>query len=285
MKSVTPLRYPGGKTALAEVLRAILEANDLEGCTIVEPFAGGGGASLALLFEGAVKRIVLNDLDRAVSSFWWAATHRHNKLRERVRKVPLTVAQWKKQRKRYRDEERSRFDRGFAAFYLNRCNRSGIIKNGGCIGGLEQKGEWGLDARFNRATLIERLDQVAVHRKHIRIRNHDARRVIRTNTRERRFFFIDPPYYHKGQELYLNSLDHEYHERLANHLKALDSIKWVVTYDDCPEIRKLYRGWTNIRRYTLRYTAAVRRRAGEILISPKALIIPKFASGLSVYWD
>jgi len=282
MKSVSPLRYPGGKTALAEALRAILKLNDLEGCTIVEPFAGGGGASLALLFDGAVTNIVLNDLDTAVSSFWWAATHRHNQLRELIRMVPITVAQWKKQRKRYRDETRSRFDRGFAAFYLNRCNRSGIIKNGGCIGGLEQTGDWALDARFNRTTLIERLDKVAEYRKHIRIRNRDACRVITVNKREKRFFFIDPPYYHKGQELYLNSLDHDYHERLAVHLQALNSMNWVVTYDDCPEIRKLYRDWANIRRYTLRYTAAVRRRAGEILISPKALAIPKTASGLSV---
>lgn len=285
MKSVTPLRYPGGKTALAVVLRTILEENELSGCTIVEPFAGGGGASLALLFDGAVRNIVLNDLDTAVSSFWWAATHRHNKLRARVRTVPLTVSQWKKQRMIYRCEGRSRFDRGFAAFYLNRCNRSGIIKNGGCIGGLEQKGDWSLDARFNRVTLIERLDRVAAHRGHIRVCNQDARRVIRISKSEKRFFFIDPPYYHKGQELYLNSLNHQYHEQLAAHLKDLNSINWMVTYDDCPEIRKLYRGWANIRRYTLRYTAAVRRRAGEILISPRGLIVPKLSSGLSMRWE
>ncbi|MGI8982385.1 MAG: DNA adenine methylase [Pirellulaceae bacterium] len=283
MQSVTPLRYPGGKTALADTLRAILERNNLEDFTIVEPFAGGGGASLALLFEGAVKKIVLNDLDDAIAAFWWAATHRHNIFRERVQKVPLTVAQWKKQRKKYRDLDRSRFDRGFAAFYLNRCNRSGIIKNGGCIGGLKQDGDWALDARFTRSTLIQRLDRIAEFRKLIRIRQHDARRVIRTSKRERRFFFIDPPYYHKGQELYLNSLNHEYHKKLADHLKSLDSSHWVVTYDDCPEIRKLYRDWANIRRYSLRYTAAVRRRAGELLITPKGLIVPMSASR-SMHW-
>lgn len=284
MHSVTPLRYPGGKTALAGILRAVLERNKLEDCTIVEPFAGGGGASLALLFEGAVKRIVLNDLDPAVSAFWWAATKRHNVLRARVRQVPLTVAQWKKQRKAYRDREKCRFDRGFAAFYLNRCNRSGIIKNGGCIGGLEQEGEWGLDARFNRTTLVERLDKIAAHRDRIRIRSHDARRVIRVSEREERFFFIDPPYYHKGQELYMNSLDHDYHAKLAEHLKALDSKNWVLTYDDCPEIRALYRDWANIRRYSLRYTAARRRRAGELFITPKGLIIPSATEGRAVRW-
>lgn len=284
MHSVTPLRYPGGKTALTATLRAILERNKLEDCTIVEPFAGGGGASLALLFEGAVKRIVLNDLDSAVSAFWWAATNRHNKLRARVQRVPLTVAQWKKQRKAYRDHDRCRFDRGFAAFYLNRCNRSGIIKNGGCIGGLEQEGEWALDARFNRSTLVERLDRVAAHRDHIRIRGHDARRVIRVSKREDRFFFIDPPYYHKGQELYMNSLDHDYHAKLAEHLAALKSKHWVLTYDDCPEIRALYRGWANIRRYSLQYTAARRRRAGELFITPKGLIIPTTTEGKAVQW-
>jgi DNA adenine methylase len=285
MHGITPLRYPGGKTALAGILRGILKRNKLKKCTIVEPFAGGGGASLSLLFEGAVQRIVLNDLDNAVAAFWWAATHRHNKLRNRVRTVPLTVAQWKKQRKRYRDQRRARFDLGFAAFYLNRCNRSGIIKNGGCIGGLSQTGEWGLDARFNRATLIQRLGKVAAHRRHIVVRNREARRLIVTCKRENRFFFIDPPYYHKGQELYLNRLTHAYHEGLAEHLKALDSKNWVVTYDDCPEIRSLYRGWTNMRRYTLRYTAATRRRAGELLISPKGLIVPTAVSGCSLIWD
>jgi DNA adenine methylase len=284
MHSVTPLRYPGGKTALAGALRAILERNKLEGCTIVEPFAGGGGASLALLFDGAVEQIVLNDFDPAVSAFWWAATKRHNLLRDRVRSVPLTVPQWKKQRKAYHDPERCRFDRGFAAFYLNRCNRSGIIKNGGCIGGLKQEGEWGLDARFNRTTLIERLDKIAARRDCIRISNHDARRVIQVNKQETRFFFIDPPYYHKGQELYLNGLDHDYHVKLSAHLKALKSTNWVVTYDDCPEIRALYHGWATIRQYSLRYTAARRRRAGELFITPKGLAVPTFEDGKAVRW-
>lgn len=282
---MTPLRYPGGKAALAGTLGAILDRNKLEGCTIVEPFAGGAGASLALLFDGAVGRVVLNDLDSAVAAFWWAVTKRHARFRARVESVPLTVAQWKKQREIYRDRRRGRFDRGFAAFYLNRCNRSGIIKNGGCIGGVEQQGEWGLDARFNRTTLVERLSRIAEYRNHISVRGVDACQVIRVNARQRRFFFIDPPYYHKGQELYLNSLNHDYHAKLAGHMRALKSINWVITYDDCPEIRSLYQGWANIHRYTLHYTAARRRRAGELFIVPRGLNVPKVSNGRAVEWD
>lgn len=284
MNSVTPLRYPGGKTALAGVLHGVLRENRLQGCTVVEPFAGGGGASLSLLLAGAVERIILNDLDSSVASFWWAMTRRHNRFRNRVRTVPLTIAQWKKQRKTYRDFKRCEFDRGFAMFYLNRCNRSGIINNGGCIGGLKQQGEYRLDARFNRKTLADRIDRIAACRDRIDICNRDARRIISVNKRVERFFFIDPPYYHKGQELYLNALDHDYHAKLAVHLKTLNSRNWVLTYDDCPEIRKLYCGWARIRRFSLQYTAARRRRASELFIAPHELNVPKTLEGKAVRW-
>jgi DNA adenine methylase len=132
--------------------------------------------------------------------------------------------------------------------------------------------------------LIKRLDKIAARGTDIRVRGHDARRVIRINKREERFFFMDPPYYHKGQELYLNSLDHEYHSKLADHLKALNSKNWVVTYDDCPEIHALYRGWTTIRRYSLRYAAAGRRRGAELFITPKGLIVPSTSDSGTVRW-
>jgi len=56
---------------------------------------------------------------------------------------------------------------------------------------------------------------------------------------------IVDPNYTKGETLYLNRLDHAYHERLAEQLRSMNDAPWVLTYDDCPEIRGMYADWAN----------------------------------------
>ena len=145
MQYPSPLRYPGGKASLSTVLRAIIHANELQGCTYIEPFAGGVGAGIRLLQEGHIGRIIINDYDRAVFCFWNSVLRHNDELVDRICTVPLTVEEWRRQREIYRfPRNRSHLEIGFAAFYLNRCNRSGIIKNAGPIGGIEQSDLLGL---------------------------------------------------------------------------------------------------------------------------------------------
>jgi len=270
---------------MASVLRQIRRTNRLGARSIAEPFAGGAGASLALLYLEEASDIYINDADRAIHDFWWAMTKRRAQFTEMLASAPVDLTEWRRQRDVYRSIGRiSRLRRGFAAFYLNRCNRSGIIMNGGPIGGLLQDGPWKLDARFNKVELRRRCEKVAEYRDRIHISNTDGVEFIKNLPADSTLFFIDPPYYVKGRTLYLNALDHQYHLTLARTLKLMKKAAWVVTYDDCPEVRAMYEGWATIRPFALRYVAAVRRTGKEILITPKWMRLPTSQASAAVTW-
>ena len=86
--------------------------------------------------------------------------------------------------------------------------------------------------------------------------------------------FIDPPYFNKGAKLYLNCLDEAYHRKLAVQLRKMRSKVWILTYDDCPEIRAMYGSWARINSYSLSYSAHKIRKGSELLITPKWMKIP-----------
>jgi len=285
VKTSSPLRYPGGKSALAGLLAAVRRLNGLGSLALAEPFAGGAGASLTLLYAEEVPEIQINDADAAIGDFWWALIHRPNAFGRLIEETPLTIREWRRQRDLYRSRRASsRLRRGFAAFYLNRCNRSGIIMNGGPIGGVRQVGRWKLDARFNRSDLLQRCGKIAEYRDRIKVSGDDGLRVLAAADTSRTMFFVDPPYYAKGQTVYMNYLDHEYHVALAETLRRMRNVAWIVTYDDCPEVRSMYRGWTKIKPFVLKYTAAGRRTGSEVMIAPKWMRLPSAQTSLCVEW-
>lgn len=279
MKTVTPLRYPGGKACLAPTLARLLDANGLVRPIFVEPYAGGAGASLQLLFGEYVESIFINDLDYRIFSLWWSLLKFPNRFVDRIATVKLTIAEWKRQRGIYRDPRRhSRFDVGFSAFYLNRTNRSGILVNGGPIGGLEQRGRWRLGARFTRANLIDRILRIGAYRERISIFNLDALAFIdlvdRLGNGRRSFIYLDPPYYVKGADLYISGYGHADHAQVARAMMSREEPCWAATYDDVAQIRRLYRP-CRVVPFQLRYTAQGSRVGRELLITPKGLRVPK----------
>jgi DNA adenine methylase len=285
MNGASPLRYPGGKSALVSLLIGIRRLNRLGSHSIAEPFAGGAGASLSLLYLEETPTIAINDADPAVHAFWWALTTKPGAFLQLVLETRVTLAEWKRQRAMYRTTRPiSRLRRGFAAFYLNRCNRSGIIVNGGPIGGIKQTGKWKLGARYNRMGLARRCAKVADYRARIQVSCEDGLGTITRMDSAKTFFVIDPPYFHKGPALYLNTLTADYHEALAAALRSLSPASWILTYDDCPEIRRLYRGWAAIRPFQLRYTAANRGIGHELLITPKCLRLPERQDSAALVW-
>lgn len=285
MKNTSPLRYPGGKSAMSGLLGQIRKLNNLSSRSIAEPFAGGAGASLTLLYLEEVHEIHINDADPAIHDFWWSVIRSPKPFRKLIESSNLTISEWRHQKDLYRTRNKiSRLRRGFAAFYLNRCNRSGIIINGGPIGGLNQTGKWKLDARFNKFELAQRCERVAEYGERIHLSQCDGIGFIKGLKADRTFFFIDPPYFEKGKTLYLNALDPNYHATLATHMKSMREAAWVITYDDCPEIRSLYKGWASIRPFSLRYAAAERRKGREVLITPKWFRLPSSQSSAAITW-
>lgn len=279
----SPLRYPGGKASLAGVLEKILYANNLQGSVFVEPFAGGAGAAIKLLSGEHVERIIINDADRAVFCFWQAVMRDTGQFVDRINNIPLTVAEWRRQRTIYHGSKRQpRLDLGFAAFYLNRCNRSGIIKNGGPIGGLNQCGEWRIDARFNRENLAKRVTELADFGDRVVVLQKDALdlvgRLREVTGGADAFVYADPPYYRKGRELYMSHYSDDDHCAFSELIQTQRDLAWVVTYDNTEEIQTLYADSCSLP-FRLRYSAHhSSTEGGEILISPEHVVVPSSAT-------
>lgn len=283
----SPLRYPGGKAAMSGLLAELRRINGLGDRPIAEPFAGGAGASLNLLFNEEAPEIYINDADPAIHDFWWSVVRHSDDFTKLLSRTRVSMAEWRRQRAVYSGGGRhSRLRRGFSAFFLNRCNRSGIISGGGPIGGVQQTGEWKIDARYNKEKLIQRCLRIAEYRERIHTSDLDGVDFIQTVSEAgiAPFLFIDPPYYVKGPTLYLNKLTHDYHASLARVLHEIEHLPWVVTYDDCPEIRALYADWATIRPFTLRYNAAERRQGREVLIAPEWMQLPTTQLSNAIRW-
>lgn len=261
----SPLRYPGGKTFLFPFFDSVMKDNGLEKITYVEPFAGGAGAALALLLSGKVDRIVINDLDMAIYAFWRSAIFHSAKFIKKIKSTPVTISEWKRQKAIYSDQKASQFDLGFATFFLNRTNTSGIL-DGGPIGGLKQNGKYKIDVRFTKDTLIERIRQVALNKDRISVFKKDGLQLIGEYLNKKNaFIYLDPPYFEKGSTLYLNHYKKEDHEALAKKLNQNPDAFWLLTYDNKKEIKTLYPD-RRIVNFTLNYNAYESRKGREVMI-------------------
>lgn len=271
----TPLRYPGGKSQLTPFVLDLMRANDLFYGEYAEPFAGGAGIACTLLFEGYVSKIHINDLDPAIYAFWRSVVSKPEAFIRRVRDTPVTMDEWLRQKAVQSARRPGLHDLGFSTFFLNRTNRSGIIK-GGVIGGLDQKGDYPLDCRFHKKNLIKKIERIAAHAEQISVTNLDALdflKQLKVQTPTKTLINIDPPYYVRGPELYGNWFNEKDHNALA---RAIGKIKpfWMLTYDSVDEIRELY---AKLPCFTssLRYSAQVKRNGEELLVLDPRLIFPK----------
>lgn len=271
----SPLRYPGGKTQLAPFVSDLLRANGLQKGIYAEPFAGGAGLAWRLLLSGQVGEVWLNDIDPCVYALWNAVLNQPNELCERIAETPITMEEWHRQRSVLLDNNAPTPDRAFSTLFMNRTNRSGILL-GGAIGGKSQRGAYKLDCRFNRDELTRKIQRIARHRDVVRLTRLDAGECIAQWSKElppRSLMNIDPPYFAKGQELYINFYSPDDHASLANTIREL-KCPWMLTYDDVSQVEELYAGLP-IYRKSLVYYAQVKRRANELLVLSPRLCAPE----------
>lgn len=277
MKFYSPLRYPGGKSKLAKFIARICVRNNISG-HYIEPYAGGASVALHLLFEGFVSEITINDKDRAIYAFWHSAVHQSDELIALIKNTKITISNWKKQREILRNKENEPLLRlGFATFFLNRTNVSGII-NGGPIGNIRQTGDYKLGCRFNKKALIERINRIAEQKDKIHIEGIDALDLINKVEKEAEtknsIFYFDPPYYLKGESLYMNHYNPKDHEDVGNAIKRIRGVRWIVSYDDHKAIKTIYSGFRN-KKHILQHSAHGPRTGKEILFFSPGLSVPR----------
>ena len=280
----SPLRYPGGKNKLAKFIALVCEKNNING-HYIEPYAGGASVALFLLFNNYVKEITINDIDRSIYAFWHSILNESDKLCNLIRKTAVNINNWKTQKEIQRYKKATPLLKlGFSTLFLNRANMSGII-NGGVIGGIKQRGKYKIDCRFNKEDLIRRIKRIAEHKRKINLYNIDALDLIKNiqhkSKNSQTIFYFDPPYYLKGQFLYTNYYNHSNHLEISNAIKKIKKSRWIVSYDDIPETKFLYRGFKKIE-YSFCHTAYKPKEGREVLFFNKNLIIPRIKNPVRI---
>lgn len=278
MSFYSPLRYPGGKGKVADYFKQVFKENCLYDGVYVEPYAGGASVALALLFNEYASKIIINDIDRSIYSFWHSVLNATDELCKLILDTPVTIENWERQRFIQKDkQQQGLLEVGFSTFYLNRTNRSGIL-NAGIIGGRQQTGEWKIDARYNKNELIERILKIAQYKNKIDLYNSDAVKLVkslRNSLPQKSLFYFDPPYYVKGKDLYLNYYQDKDHQDIADEIGKVSNQKWIITYDDVSQIRNLYSNYRK-KDFNLSYSAGSSNKVGkEIMIFSDNIYIAK----------
>lgn len=268
---ISPLRYPGGKTKMSDDIQAVVQQSFPTGqkVTLVEPYAGGAGASLKLLFMRVVDRIIINDLNDKIYSFWKVIKEEPDFLIDEIKKVKIDIDEWRRQKAIYKSDLSSMNEIAFATLFLNRTNRSGIL-GGGPIGGTKQAGEYKVTSRFKKDAIISRIEKIKVLSNKIDVCNKDGIKLLKGLEQRKNsgqfFVFLDPPYYDKGSSLYFNHYKDKDHDNLCEFLKTT-SLKWLMTYDDSEHIRELYQEF-KMEKVVVNHSAYAHKKGKEFLISP-----------------
>lgn len=272
----TPLRYPGGKGKLVPYVKRILETNNLVDGVYVEPYAGGAAVAMELLLQEYVRKIYINDISPGVAAFWRSVLDNTDALCAKIDGANLNMQEWRNQKEVQRTPtEHDDLTLGFATFFLNRTNRSGIL-SAGVIGGKEQNGKWKMDARFNGPDLIRRIQTIARVRSRIEFHQKDALEFLDTVTPllpQQSLIYLDPPYYVKGCDLYLHHYQHDDHIKIAKRVAKIKNKNWLVSYDNAPEIKGMYSAFRSIM-YGLSYSAQERYKGAEVMFFSDNIQIP-----------
>lgn len=264
----SPLRYPGGKGRLYDMVKQIMRDSNLLTRTYVEPFAGGFGIGIRLLSNNDVERIIINDADRHIYAFWYCVFFDTQNLVNLIRNTEINLATWDIQKQVYNNGDANLLQLGFSALFLNRTNYSGVM-SGGPIGGRKQEGRYKIGCRYNKEDIAERIEKLGQYRNQVEVYNYDAIEFIEKIVLPRAdelFTNFDPPYVQKGPILYENHYTEENHAILSNYIKQnMANAKWIMTYDDCPLIRQLYESY-NPQEILLLHFAGKTKVGKELLI-------------------
>ncbi len=203
---------------------------------------------------------------------WKSVLNDTDELCRLVKNTRLTVAAWDRQKRIFANpKDYSYAELGFATFFLNRTNRSGIL-NAGVIGGRDQTGPWKIDARYNADAHVFRIECTDKNRRKIKLSRSDALALLRfglSKWDKKTLIYLDPPYYQQGRDLYYDYYEAEDHVELAAFIRKHMQLNfWIISYDNVPPINILYAGFRR-EVYSVGYSSrAVRNWQSGKIFSP-----------------
>jgi len=280
----SPLRYPGSKRRLASTIKEALEINHLRPDFYVEAFVGGGSVALHLLQHQIVGKVILIDRDPWIASFWQVVFFDTDWMIEQIEKIEVSLEQWYAFKNADPQDERSQ---ALTSLFLNRTSFSGILENHvGPLGGKNQTSPYKIDCRFQRSSLIKRIQKISAYKDQIyAVWNLDWREAMRRIEEKQRegsisnesiFYYLDPPFFEAADKLYRFYFKQAEHEELRDYLKQLQP-PWILSYDFTEKVDELYgkiietgTNGTKHRQVEFLYTLATlpkRRKGQEVLIS------------------
>lgn len=266
-----PLRYPGAKSKLIPYIQNLIQTENLTGCTFLEAYGGSAAVSFGLLENNIICKAKINELDPLIYNFWFCVMNHTDELIEMINNTDITLENWT-EFSRYRNTNylngKTTVQIGFAGLFLNRTNFSGIL-NANPLGGMAQNSAYKIDCRFNKTRIIQSIRDLSTFSKQIELFNMDAIEFLRQETHYKRnrsmFVYIDPPYFEKGPSLYRYFYQSDMHKVLAKYIKT-KVYPWLISYDNSPEIKKMYRRKPQQPIY-LDYSVNTKRKEKELLIS------------------
>ena len=229
-KTNSPFRYPGGKFyARHLILRYIPEHTHY-----CEPFAGGASIFFA---QKCQTYAILNDLDEELMNCYIQIRDNVEGLIELLNGIPAI----KELHHFYKNDfcPSNDLERAFRWYYLNRTSYSGIMKDENCY--------WGYGPKYSMQpeNWPPHLRTVSDRLQGVDLLYQDFENLI-DNLVDGFFLFIDPPYYGADQKkFYRCNFDYEDHLRLSDCLRRhSDRLRFLITYDNHPDIWNLY-DWTS----------------------------------------
>ena len=235
----SPLRYPGGKTWLVPEIRRYLAGLDFRPEVFVEPFAGGGTASLIAVMDCYVDRAVLCERDPDLSNLWQCML---GDAEELARRVERFVASPENVSAVFADAGVSGMDAAFRTLLRNRVSRGGIMAKGASVMKQGENGN-GISSRWYANTLAARIRTIGSYAKQLDFFQGDGVSLVELcKDNGAAAFFIDPPYTaagkRAGRRLYTyNEINHEdLFERMSRVRGA-----FMMTYDESPDVIEMAR--------------------------------------------
>lgn len=248
----SPLRYPGGKSrGVKEIIKYFPPEID----RVCSPFLGGGSIELELVSRGV--EVFGYDVFEPLTDFWQVLLKNPDKLADRVRQYyPLSRSKFYSLQKEFGNLT-SKDDRAAVFFVLNRASFSGTTLSGGMSPN---------HPRFT-PTAIAMLSRFKVDNFHVE--KMDFNQSLARHKED--FLYLDPPYLIESKLYGTKGDTHRDfdHDTLAGILT--NRTGWILSYNDCPEVRKLYAGFTMIK-LEWAYGMNADKKSDELLILSKDFI-------------